>query len=349
MLTPENGWRQVDFHGNAREWFGIWIINVCAMVLTLGIYSAWAKVRFKKYFYQNTYLAGRNFDYHANPVSILKARAIVVVAIAITIPLRLWFIPVLAFAILFPAALVLSARFNARNSSWANVRFNFDGRIRRAYFVYLLLPFLSIFTFGLAYPFVQRATHEFVAESHRLGNKRFVFEANAWPYYRAYLIAIGMGALGAFAMGIVAGGLVMIAASSGSLLSGQLANLDAFATIVGGYVGMGLGYAALSVCLRNVLFNNLELVSPGRVHRFRSTAKIWPTIWLLSSGLIAVVFSLGLLLPWARIRYYRYMAAHTFVRVDGDLDDIEGDLQGDQNALGDAYGDVEGFDLGLGI
>jgi uncharacterized membrane protein YjgN (DUF898 family) len=38
----------LEFTGCAGEYFRIWIVNVCLSVLTLGIYSAWAKVRRKR-------------------------------------------------------------------------------------------------------------------------------------------------------------------------------------------------------------------------------------------------------------------------------------------------------------
>nr|WP_257713229.1 YjgN family protein [Vibrio neptunius] len=38
----------------------------------MGIYSAWAKVRTKRYFYGNTYVDNDNFEYHAVPMQILK-------------------------------------------------------------------------------------------------------------------------------------------------------------------------------------------------------------------------------------------------------------------------------------
>ncbi|MEX1058239.1 MAG: DUF898 family protein, partial [Natronospirillum sp.] len=44
----------VAFNGRGGEYFGIWIVNIALTVLTLGIYSAWAKVRNKRYFYGNT-------------------------------------------------------------------------------------------------------------------------------------------------------------------------------------------------------------------------------------------------------------------------------------------------------
>ena len=36
---------QFTFTGTTREYFGIWIVNVLLTFVTLGVYSAWAKVR----------------------------------------------------------------------------------------------------------------------------------------------------------------------------------------------------------------------------------------------------------------------------------------------------------------
>ena len=66
------------FHGKSGEYFRIWIVNLILSILTLGIYSAWAKVRTNRYFYGNTRLAGSGFEYHAKPITILKSRLIAV-------------------------------------------------------------------------------------------------------------------------------------------------------------------------------------------------------------------------------------------------------------------------------
>ena len=71
-----------EFRGNAKEWFGIWIVNMLLSIVTIGIYSAWAKVRTKKYFYNHTYVEERNFDYHATGKQILVGRLIIIAAIA---------------------------------------------------------------------------------------------------------------------------------------------------------------------------------------------------------------------------------------------------------------------------
>src|SRR5271165_1003384 len=77
---------QVIFSGRGAEYFGIWIVNLLLTIITLGIYSAWAKVRRLKYFYRHTELAGSSFDFHGSPTKILLGR---VVAIAMLIAYQL--------------------------------------------------------------------------------------------------------------------------------------------------------------------------------------------------------------------------------------------------------------------
>src|SRR5262245_59017915 len=73
-LTPHT--ERFHFTGDGGEYFRIWIVNLLLSIATLGIYSAWAKVRRQRYFYGNTRLAGSAFEYHARPIQILKGRLI---------------------------------------------------------------------------------------------------------------------------------------------------------------------------------------------------------------------------------------------------------------------------------
>ncbi|HXI78282.1 MAG TPA: DUF898 family protein, partial [Steroidobacteraceae bacterium] len=65
---------QLRFTGSGAEYFGIWIVNLLLTIVTLGIYSAWAKVRRLQYFYRNTEIAGSSFVFHGSPVRILIGR-----------------------------------------------------------------------------------------------------------------------------------------------------------------------------------------------------------------------------------------------------------------------------------
>ena len=84
-----------DFSGTGGEYFRIWIVNLLLSILTVGIYSAWAKVRNKRYFYGSTALDGASFEYTANPVNILKGR-ILVVSVLLAYQLVAVYAPLLA-------------------------------------------------------------------------------------------------------------------------------------------------------------------------------------------------------------------------------------------------------------
>jgi len=120
------------FTGSATEYFRIWIVNVCLTLLTLGIFSAWAKVRKKRYFYSNTQIDGTPFQYLGQPLPILKGRLIAATLFAI------WYVathyvvkllPVVLIAgfILAPWVIVRAAAFNARYSAFRNMTFRFAG------------------------------------------------------------------------------------------------------------------------------------------------------------------------------------------------------------------------------
>ena len=65
-----------EFSGTGSEYFRIWIVNIMLTILTLGIYSAWAKVRSQRWLHGHTSLADSAFRYHARPLQILIGRVI---------------------------------------------------------------------------------------------------------------------------------------------------------------------------------------------------------------------------------------------------------------------------------
>jgi hypothetical protein len=47
--TPQPANERFEFTGKAGEYFGIWVVNLFLSIVTLGIHSAWKKVRRKRY------------------------------------------------------------------------------------------------------------------------------------------------------------------------------------------------------------------------------------------------------------------------------------------------------------
>ena len=54
-----------NFEGQGFEYFKIWIVNILLTIVTIGLYYPWAKVRTNRYFYANSMLENKNFEYHA--------------------------------------------------------------------------------------------------------------------------------------------------------------------------------------------------------------------------------------------------------------------------------------------
>ncbi|MCA5933462.1 YjgN family protein [Pectobacterium versatile] len=143
---------RVQFHGKAGEYFAIWLVNALLTVITLGIYSAWATVRRRRYFYGNTEINGDRFDYHAQPVQILKGRLLVIAGIILFYIIMgmspvLGTIIALAFAALIPIIVIRNWRYDAIMSSYRGVRFNYHCQTGRAYWVLLLCPILLLLAF----------------------------------------------------------------------------------------------------------------------------------------------------------------------------------------------------------
>jgi uncharacterized membrane protein YjgN (DUF898 family) len=341
-----------EFRGRTGEWFGIWITNLLLTVITAGIYSAWAKVRTKKYFYQNTYVAGRNFDYHATGLQILIGRLIFIAGVVVysllsAIPV-VGLLLIIGLLFLMSVLLVRSLRFNAVMSSWSNVRFGFEGKAGQAFLVFLLYPFLTVFTFYLAMPFADRARRRFVASNHRLGNAMFSFESGIGPFYLAFLAAIGWIAVISIVFLSLSGPAIMA-----FLNNPQVLEQDAIASaslLFGFYAFLFLAFfpaaTVYQAFIRNTIFNNTQLDDK---HKFQSDVNPLMLVWIAVSNALIVICTLGLMLPWAHIRVARYNAAHTQLVPGGSLDDFVGDMEAQAGALGDAYTDIEAVDIGLPI
>lgn len=133
----------IEFTASGSEYFRIWIVNLALTIVTLGIYSAWAKVRTMKYFYRSTQVAGSVFDYHGSPLAILRGRLIALVLVAGWSGLG-YFSPVVALMILLtiaglmPFLIQRSFRFKLYQSSYRGIRFHFHGTLGNAYRVVLV-------------------------------------------------------------------------------------------------------------------------------------------------------------------------------------------------------------------
>ena len=136
-----------NFEGSGSEYFKIWIVNVLLVIVTLGLYYPWAKVRNHRYFYGNTTLEGRNFEYHATGkqlfLGFLVAMTLFIAYMVIQqISPTGSLVMLLLLFVAIPWLIWRSLKFSMRMTSFSNVRFGFKGSLKDSYINFFFYPFL---------------------------------------------------------------------------------------------------------------------------------------------------------------------------------------------------------------
>jgi len=369
-ITVKN--QPFEFTGKAAEYFSIWIVNIALTILTLGIYSAWAKVRTKQYFYGNTLLDGASFRYTAKPKQILKGRIV-----AFIVFLAYYFAsmanPIVAGVILFfimlmvPAFVVMSMAFRLRNSMYRNVRFNFDKNFSQAYKVFfipvvfagtylflvgqlehlqpadakdnVILPIMVIAVLlgiFLMIPWWEYIITRFKVVHAKYGDADFSFTASTKNYYGMYIKAYLLSILIFGVIGLLIGGAMAAVVSD---KPSAMVNFI-FLLFLPAYLWL---FAYFQTKRTNLVYGNLNIND----HKIKSELKTAYMLYLYVTNTLAITLTLGLLMPWAKIRTMKYKISVISMDVAGDLSQFISTQEQYQSAVGEEIGEM--FDLDLGF
>jgi uncharacterized membrane protein YjgN (DUF898 family) len=356
--APDQGrFFPVEFTGRAGEYFKIWIVNLFLSIITLSIYSAWAKVRTRRYFYANTRIDGQAFDYLANPVRILIGHLIVTVLFigySISGRFDVWISGgfVLLFYLILPYLIYKSIRFYTHNSAYRGIRFRFDGTLWESYQLYLLAPVLIPLTLGFYFPYWVHLQKRWFFENTAFGGTSNEFDGKPGMFYKTYFLATVQVILIMISFGLIAG-LVAYFSSSGfeSLRSG-MQNTDMFFKIgmVIGFVGyfvMLLGAAVVQQYVFARITNYCWQQSQLGDIRIHSDLKARKLFWIRLTNILAIVFSVGLLIPWAKVRRARYITSCMHIEMQTGFDRFAAAAGKEVSAVGDAATEFFDFEIGL--
>lgn len=351
--TPQT--YDVVFTGSAREYFKIWIVNLFLTLVTFGIYGAWAKVRTRRYFYACTSVAGHPFDYLANPVNILKGH-LIVGALFIIYMVTEQFKPEWAFALMivfyliFPFLAYNSLKFYTHNSAYRNIRFRFNGTLKQSYILFLLKSLLIPLTLGLYFPFWVFLRKKWFFENAGFGTTTNRFTGRAKQFYKAYFFAT----LQFLLLAVIPLGMIMgIFAATNLEFSQASLEQPEFLKVI--FIFMAIGYATMvlgSVIPQQYLFSQItnhcwNTSNLGRV-RVNSRLKTGRLVLIRLTNFLAIIFSLGLMIPWAKVRRTRYvLGCLTVEEAGGGLDEFTAEMARDVSAVGDTAVDFFDFDIGL--
>jgi len=203
MATEEHA---ITFHGRGGELFGVYIVNLCLTLVTLGIYRFWAKVRVLRYLWSQTAFAGDRFVYHGTGKELLKGwlKAGLIFGLPFylltnvgaflegNLPLQLGAV-LLAYGlamVFIPVAMVNTRRYRLSRTSWRGIRFSFRGRVTDFIKLYLGGMLLAVLTLGLYTPIFATRRQAFMVSHAYVGNQAWQFDGRGQELFGSFVRAV---------------------------------------------------------------------------------------------------------------------------------------------------------------
>jgi uncharacterized membrane protein YjgN (DUF898 family) len=357
--SPNNrSFEKLDFRGDTKEYFRIWIVNIFLTIVTLGIYSAWAKVRTNRYFYANTFYKNHSFEYTANPLNILKGRVIVVsfyliffISSQVVLNPFITLFSLALFVLVLPWMINKAVKFRLKYTSYRGVHFAYNENAPKFYTFFLFHAVLNIVTFGFAYPYSLNEFKKLIISNASYGDAKFSYHATAGSMYKSYMsftIKYILAFILAFAIFMSLGSLIwgvevsqlsnpnQISVSGLHSILFTIASLLFYAFIFFGAKGIW------DATIQNFTWNNTTL----KDIEFKSTLKASRLVWIYMTNILAIVASLGLLTPWTKVRTVKYKCENFEIK-SGDLSGFIQQKRENESALGEETDDFFDIDIGF--
>jgi len=326
------------FIGSGREYFQIWITNFLLCLLTLGLFTPWAKVRAKRYFYSRTILGQCSFSYTGDPWRILSGRLILVVLILLLfLSDVLFFVSVKTFLIciiflgpIIPFVIWKSAIFNFSNSSHRGISFSMGFKLSEVYSWFFITLFKIIFTLGIYSLTLSYQYRAFVISHLRFGQTKF--------HHKISQIAVLKKVLPlAFLLGFVSVGISWLASVVAPATVPLIDDTVSWLNLI---VFFGISDAIST----DYICDHLQLDSI----RFRSNINKWELIQLYLKAGILTLISLGLAWPWVRIQIIRYKLENIKIHASAEvLEGFKQDNQQREKSAGGFASEFLEFDFGI--
>jgi uncharacterized membrane protein YjgN (DUF898 family) len=352
------------FTGSGKEYFRIWIVNLFLTVATLGIYSAWAKVRRLQYFDRNTQLAGAVFDFRGDPKAILKGRVLAVALLAayhyafgFSLAVGLAIIAVMLLAL--PFFMRSALRFRLHNTQYRGVHFDFSGSSAGAYRAYLppLLAFLLpsalfaidptnplvalVFLLYLGWPLMYGAMKSYQQRHLQFGGTGSAYQVPARRFIKPYVIAL-LAALGGMLLLAIVLGVATFLTPKADNSKMALTIMPILGGVIAAYTTYLVAGPYLQVRIANLAWSNTSF--PGV--EIRSSMRAWDFVKLQTVNAVLTIVTLGLYRPFAVVRVYRYRLAHLALHTFGSFEQIAAAAARKRSgAAGDGMADFFGVDL----
>lgn len=362
--APATYLTHLEFTGRGAEYFRIWVVNLLLSLLTLGIYSAWAKVRKARWFARHTRLMGDAFDYHGDPWRILLGRLLGLMLLLGYSYAFLWSTTagLLMFGLLYAAGPLLFAsaqRFRLGNTSWRGLRFGFDAPWQAVYKV--CLPLLILWTIStlvieldlgnaamwtslaltaLGLPWAHARLKQLQHAHARYGDQTFSFASAQAQFYGLYAGAFGLLLLGGLLAGLIVGLVAVVAGAqwSNGAVPQVLTGLGVMLIL---WLVIWPYFAART---QRIVWGHTRLGDIDFIGEMQAG-----TLWRLAlKQTLLVLLTAGLYWPFAAVALARYRVQAIALRAGSPLEGVvvTAAAASDKGAAGDGSADLFGLDLG---
>ena len=338
-LTPRD--LDLRFLGRGSEYFGIWIVNLLLIIVTLGLYWPWARARKLRWFAENTELDGRPFHFAGTARQmfggfVLGTIGLIAYLFADQIHPALGVVTVLVFALVWPWLFTASLRFRLARTEWRGLPFAFTGKARALYTA-CLLPGGVVVAASAAAAFGAEITAVllflaaiacipfllFAAKRHQHAHLAYAglhsaFDAGVGAFYGLVVKTLLVGML---AMLLA---LIPIVVALGLAYTGASLAPESFEDVLGDLM---YGELTSALLLQSLIVFTLVAIwiawsAPGAYFASRLHGLVWshttadglqlPTHlpfraywWLLLKNRLLIVLTLGLYTPFAQVAVAR--------------------------------------------
>lgn len=337
---PSNRTSNIVFSGKSGEYFKLWFVNMFLSIITLGIYSAWAKVRDTQYLYGHTQIDSQSFRFLATPMQILKGRIVAVIVFVLYMVLSqinpvIGLVMALGLFVAMPWLIIQGLKFSMRMTAYRNVRFSFEGTYGGVIVHFILLPILGLITLYLAMPWVIQKIQQYIHNNVTYGGKHFEQKSSVSQYYIAALISLGV---------VLVGGSLALLISGVSLTASAEPTMGLFVFYFAVFILFSIASAIYQSLIYNHLMQTLEIEN---VVSFDADMKPVPVTLLMLTNSLLLIVTLGLAIPVVKIRNARYLASVTEVTIKPGIDNIVNTIEGNDSAFGEEAAGFFDTDLSL--
>lgn len=292
---------------------------------------------------------------------------------------------IIAIGFIVPMIVVTSLAFKMRYSSWRGIHFSFERDYKSAYLLFLpvILYFIAfgifqimfgadmqqmennpeemdeaafegvmagftvfgivVFICVLLFPWWQNKYYDFVGNHVNFGQSGMTYSESARSFYAMYIIAFAIP----FVLIFVFAAVVKALNIQQYFLMGETPPAEVIVAMIvvfllGLFLIQMLPAAFIKTRRTNIVYNALTIDEVEVV----SELKLGKMFYLYCTNTIAILLTLGLAIPWAKVRMARYRAETMFLMAPS-LETFVADSKLDESAQGDAISDVFDLDIGL--